>query len=919
MSIKTIGQQTQSNTSGLKKIINKGAQRLVIDVLQSTQYSTPIPSTIRELVTNACDSQREKEIAIEILTGKAKMEDYFITRQGEEYTDSNFDSSYYSLEHLDTVQNNVKVKYHENDAGTGFCDTVEIIDYGVGIGNRRLEGMLELGYSTKRNTSENFGAFGLGSKIALSTGVSHYTIETVHNNKKFKMHCYPYKTDFVITKWDCDGHVVLSNGEHAYYKKTTSTNYTKISFGSKKHNRSAYRNAIKEQLSYISNVDYYTLCLDGDGKSREYKEDINKEVLVNTPSCIVAAGSRWYSKPHIVIVKNPGDSVGINYGSIDFRELEMEDLAGNIGIKCPMRQSYINDDGQEVVLQEGVDVTPSREKVIWNESTKEYVQKMLEQAADEAAEVIQEALKEDDFIQWIKLCTNILYKNPSAEGLGDDLVGLNQIARMVDTSKIRPMFKSSGIRFTNPKKMFAGYSVRQIRRVGNGIERTELSDWTSTDMSRVYVADEGGAIKINDLYLTLGDSRSFILISPKGTDYLSDDIAHETRPEIKQKLQAEKNKYEQNKQIITSLLNTQTSSVHSYSDIEVPEDVLSTIQAIEAKDISQELTPTELRKLQQKTVGYTLRRQMNDEQWVWDKIEPTIETVVNSKIETYYGTSEDGPKIKLAAEMLRRRVSSWGKVSVRLSSSHWETSPILFREAIPSAVNKYNETLKEGFSSVLDKYESEAPQLIRLSESNCKYARKNTNWKHIDDFFFTMTEEGAITASRYLKPVLTCISLRDRKQQWEWLGSSTAKNLLPPAHKLYKTVYRYMDICFPINLSNSDLGADDFIEYLVNFIKYQDICDTDDLSLRQEKSREFFVVDVPSIDAYDREIAELGNTLDDLSEHIGSWMLYSRETGYNNAQHDSIYNVVFNHYNKFDIEIPEIEVPGLRFNLTPRS
>ena len=83
MSIKTIGQQTQSNTSGLKKIINKGAQRLVIDVLQSTQYSTPIPSTIRELVTNACDSQREKEIAIEILTGKAKMEDYFITRQGE--------------------------------------------------------------------------------------------------------------------------------------------------------------------------------------------------------------------------------------------------------------------------------------------------------------------------------------------------------------------------------------------------------------------------------------------------------------------------------------------------------------------------------------------------------------------------------------------------------------------------------------------------------------------------------------------------------------------------------------------------------------------------------------------------------------------------------------------------------------------
>lgn len=916
MSIKTIGQQTQSNTSGLEKIINKGAQRLVIDVLQSTQYSTPIPSTIRELVTNACDSQREKEIAVEILTGKAKVEDYFITRDGEEYTDSNFDPSYYSLENLNVIQNNVNVKYREDDAGTGFCDTVEIIDYGVGIGNRRLEGMLELGYSTKRNTSENFGAFGLGSKIALSTGVSHYTIETVHNNKKFKMNCYPYKTDFVISKWDCDGHVVLSNGEHAYYKKTTSTNYTKISFGSKKHNRSAYRNAIKEQLSYISNVDFSIVYLNADGTEVAYKEEVNKEVLVNTPSCIVAAGSRWYSKPHIVIVKNPGDSVGINYGSIDFRELEMEDLSGNIGIKCPMKQSYINDDGKEIVLQEGVDVTPSREKVIWNESTKEYVQKMLEQAADEAADVIQEALKEDDFIQWIKLCTNILYKNPSGEGLGDDLVGLNQIARMVDTSKIRPMFKSSGIRFTNPKKMFAGYSVRQIRRVGNSIERTELNDWTSADMSRVYVADEGGAVKINDLYLTIGDSRSFILISPRGTDYLSDDIARETRPEIIQKLKAEKNKYEQNKQIITSLLNTQTSSVHSYSDIEVPADALSTIQDIEARDSTPELTPAELRKLQQKTVGYSLRRPWNDDKWIWDKVEPTIETVVNSKIETYYGTSEDGPKIKLAAEMLRRRVPSWGEISNHMVGSQWERSPMLFREAIPSSVDGY---YKKEFPDIVDKYETKAPQLIRLSESNCKYARKNTNWKHIDDFFFTMSEEGAITASKYLKPVLTSISLRDRKQEWSWLGNFTAKSLLSPAHALYKTVHRYLEFCYPINLCSSELEVDEFVQYLVNFIQYQDICDTDDLSLKQEKSREFFVVDVPSIDAYDKEIAEVGSVLDDLSEHIGSWMLHSRDTGYSNAQHDSIYNVVFAHYNKFDIEIPEIEVPGMRFNLTPRS
>ena len=83
MSIKTIGQETRSTSLGLEKKINDGAKKLVIDILQATQYSTPIPSTIRELVTNACDSQREKEIAISILTGNSKVEDYFITRDGE--------------------------------------------------------------------------------------------------------------------------------------------------------------------------------------------------------------------------------------------------------------------------------------------------------------------------------------------------------------------------------------------------------------------------------------------------------------------------------------------------------------------------------------------------------------------------------------------------------------------------------------------------------------------------------------------------------------------------------------------------------------------------------------------------------------------------------------------------------------------
>ena len=102
MSIKTIDKPIQGS-AGIAKKINKGAEKMVFDILQSTQYSMPIQSTIRELVTNACDSQREKEVAIEILMGVKKVEDYYIERHGDQYEDSNFNINYYNRDHFDTM------------------------------------------------------------------------------------------------------------------------------------------------------------------------------------------------------------------------------------------------------------------------------------------------------------------------------------------------------------------------------------------------------------------------------------------------------------------------------------------------------------------------------------------------------------------------------------------------------------------------------------------------------------------------------------------------------------------------------------------------------------------------------------------------------------------------------------------------
>ena len=143
MSLQQITLETKGS-DGIRKEINKNSIDIVFDILQVYAYSMPIESTVRELTSNAVDSQREKEIAIEILTGKKKVEDYFIVKHGKEFEDSVFNAKYYNLDWLDDTKKEVELEYIEHQ-GSGFCDEFIVRDYGVGLGNGRMEGVLQLG------------------------------------------------------------------------------------------------------------------------------------------------------------------------------------------------------------------------------------------------------------------------------------------------------------------------------------------------------------------------------------------------------------------------------------------------------------------------------------------------------------------------------------------------------------------------------------------------------------------------------------------------------------------------------------------------------------------------------------------------------------------------------------------------------
>lgn len=758
MSIKTIGTSVQSNSTGVKKRINKAAEKLVFDVLQSTQYSTPISSTVRELVTNACDSQREKEIALEIIAGKKEISDYYITRTEDEYKDSNFNLDYYDIEYLSPSESKVKVKYVERE-GTGYCDVFSVMDYGVGIGSNRLEGYLELGFSTKRNTSENFGAFGLGAKVPLSTGVDFYTVTTAHNGKLFMFNCYAYKTDFLISKWDADGSITMSDGTVVYYKNTHAFNYTEVSFGVKRHNRTKFVDAVQDQLCYIPNVKFDYVYEDG----HETNRTLSNKILYNSDNLILGESYVW-AKPHILLVKNQGATTGINYGYVDFRELEMEQLWGSVAIKCPARQVYKDSEtGEEIVVQDGVEVTPSREKVIWNDHTKKFIQTAIEKAAQDATNMIEEALDEKDFMSWIRKCRDVLYK-------GDNSYNsvLSNLGRIVDKEKLQPRFPGNQlIKYAGPNLILKGYKVRNVTKVVKGgkvtIERQSVG-WSQVNFDNLYYVSENVS-KEKDMFLLQNGTLSII------------SEHHPSIPEFVTKTQlAAFDAIDQAREANWELIKDSTCIKWDYDEMEVPSEFLGRLEAIEKAEVNNihfaNLSAEERRSLSGYDVLYSLRRNHGGQdqysrdmdKWVFDKVEAPLDSIKNSTVDTFYGTKEDEKLLMIAATMCSPQVVGWSEVyplanfydMTYSSNAHSDSNPcfslfnpVRFYSWDGKWPNKLNPTDAVAQTDI---------QLFRVSKKTSKVL-EGSNAKHISEFFSVMKDDKWTMhekARQWLTGVLLC-------------------------------------------------------------------------------------------------------------------------------------------------------------------
>jgi hypothetical protein len=709
-------------TEGIKKQIDERSTDIIFDMLQVYAYSNPIQSTVRELASNAVDAQREKEIAQAILSGTKKAEDFFIEKIGKEFEDSKFKAEYFDLKWLNKEQNTVELEYISNE-GSGFCDEFVVRDYGVGIGGERLEGVLKLGYSTKRNTRELIGGYGVGQKAALSTGAPFYTLVTAHNGRLFKLNIYSKKADSLIGVLNEETgkpneFITFSKGEKVYFENTKSLNFTEIRVPVKKLNQHKYLDAVDSQLLYLPNI----RCYITDGKYRN-EHKFKADILYESKNLIISKNSQ-FSRPHIIIVKDKNSNTGICYNEINYKELELEQRYGAVALKVQVRSTRRLEDGTEELINEGVTVTPNREQVIWNDETKAYLLSITQNVSTEASEIINKELKEKDFVKWIQKAIGALDRL-NYHGV------ISELARMIDKSSIHPKYEvDPSIQFTDPKTLFWGMNVRW----------THYEDKYSRKKSKTVTTVNRDDVDSWSKFVYSGGSDRPVYIQTENTDYVKDryviegllkqtgwsarnggfitiklDDITERVKEIKEKmLPSDKsaaakasvddyvNKLIAKRDLVFKYIQA-SKVVVNYEDIDVPADFKVKHSGTEPEtdedgdEMAPEklVSPEELRKMNGEVVFFTfdIERRSYRPELKLSKIEVKLSEVGKISKRIFYGFDEDVPKLKAACSILGGVTASWYNKDIAI---------IRISRQLHKVFKNYGEPINRFFSMIND-------------------------------------------------------------------------------------------------------------------------------------------------------------------------------------------------------------------------
>jgi len=270
---------------------------LLFKLLRTSMYSNKIGSIVREITSNCVDSHIEAGV-----------------------TDVP-----------------VEIEYIPQDTATGKHESIVFRDFGVGLSPSRMDNVFRKYLSsTKRDSNDQIGGFGLGSKSPFAYTDNFY-ISTKHNGK-----VYDY-----LAMIDESG---LGSIVSLHEDTTTDRNGTEIIIPIQKSGDiQKFMDEINIQLAYFDNVRYINM------------PQLTENVVYHADNFAVSPLASAYSSVHILVGKVPYQ--------ITSEELsDIRDISVSMGLKFDIGD---------------VSVTPSREALEFDDATIEAVRKKFEDAKEE--------------------------------------------------------------------------------------------------------------------------------------------------------------------------------------------------------------------------------------------------------------------------------------------------------------------------------------------------------------------------------------------------------------------------------------------------------------------------------------------------------------------------------------------------------
>jgi hypothetical protein len=300
--IKNFDTKSIGEVDSIQAKIADSSMAFFYEMMSKSLYSNPIGSIVREITSNCFDSHQE-----------AGVDDPVIIKKGDD------------------------------EEG----DYISFNDYGVGLSPDRIKNIY-MNYlsSTKRDSNEQIGGWGLGSKTPLAY-CDYFYINTNFDGKKY---------NYILSKGTSVPTLDLLNQED-----TTERNGTEIRIYMAYNDISKFRSELRTQLCYFDNV-YFD------------NWDINNNYKIyNFNHFKYRNKDQYSSQMHIILGK-------VSY-PINWAEINTKSIPIPIGVKFEI--------GELVV-------TPNRESLRYTDEVKKIVKERVDLAFEEIVKLFESQNKTVD-------------------------------------------------------------------------------------------------------------------------------------------------------------------------------------------------------------------------------------------------------------------------------------------------------------------------------------------------------------------------------------------------------------------------------------------------------------------------------------------------------------------------------------------